>query len=254
MNKKLFFVLFLLLTSYFLNLNAPPARAQHFTSTNYIIDWGNFNITSGSKTSTSFNLTDTVGQNAPGANTSTSYTLKSGFQYIYDTFNQFSFQISSLSIPLGTLVPGVGTSATNTLTITTPSGHGYEIYALENHPLALLSSGTTIPDTKCDSNTCSETSSGVWTSSSAYGFGFNTLGTNSSGAITHVGTSGIFTDSTYYRQFANILAGETPQVIMTENSPVKNRTAQVTYKSLISGIQSAGVYQNAITFIAIPKY
>jgi hypothetical protein len=229
--------------------------AQSFSSSSYNIQWGNFNMTAGKKTSTSYQLTDTVGQNAPGKFNNTGYILKSGFQYIYDTLFYFSFQIDDLSLDFGSLVPGIGTTQTNTITISAPSGNGYQIMAVENHPLR-QNSGTTIPDTKCNSNDCNKTTSTVWTNPTAYGFGFNAIGINSSGAVTNIGTSNYFTDSTYFRPFANATNTpiDAPQIIMSENSPIKNRSAKVTYKINISAIQSAGNYQNGINFIAVPKY
>ena len=240
----IFFLLFTVHCLLFTNV----ALAQHFTSSSYIIDWGNFNITSGKKSSTNYSLTDTVGQNAPGPYTSSGYIVKSGFQYIYDTLNQFTFSIDNLDINLGTLVAGVASTATNTITITTPSGHGYQIMAQYNHPLS-LTSGTTIPDTSCDSGSCTPLSSGTWTSASAYGFGFNAIGINSSAVATGIGTSDYFIDSTYYRPFA-----ATGQTIMSEGSPIKNHSARVSYKANISSVQSAGNYQNAIIFTAVPRY
>jgi hypothetical protein len=227
--------------------------AQHFSSADYIIDWGNFNMTSGQKSSANFIVTDNVGQNAPGPYTSTDFVLKSGFEYIYDTFNQFSFSIDNLSINLGTLAAGIASTATNIISITTPSGHGYQVMAQENHPLA-QSTGITIPDTACNiGSTCTESVSGVWNSPAAYGFGFNAIGINSSGVTTGIGTSGYFLDNTYFRAFAAV-PPKASQIIMSENSSAKNRYARISYKANISAIQSAGSYQNAIIFTAVPKY
>jgi len=229
-------------------------NAQSFSSSSYKINWGNFNMTSGKKTSANYQLTDTVGQNAPGQYDQTGYTIKAGFQYIYDTIFYFSFQINDLSIDLGTLSAGSTSTDTNTITITSPSGHGYQIMAHQNHPLAINNSGTTIPDTICDNGTCTESQSDTWTNSSIYGFGFNTIGINNSGVATHVGTSAYFADETYYRQFADHSLDEANQIIMSEDSAVQNHQARVTYKTNISSIQAAGNYQNAITFTAVPKY
>ncbi len=251
-NSCLFLVIFFLL--FFLEIT--PAFAQHFSSTSYNIDWGNFNSDSGSKTSPSFQLTDTVGQIAPGQynDTVNGVKLKSGFQYIYDTIYPFSFSISSLAINFGSLVPNVGTSATSTLTISSPSGHGYQILASEDHPLQLTNHTAQIPDTTCDNGTCTESTSAVWTSNSIYGFGLNVLGTNSSDVVTGIGTSQYFADATYYRQFANISGSESPQTIMSEPAAAKQRYARVTYKVNISGSQDAGNYANAITYTAVPNY
>lgn len=254
MNRTLlvFFTIFILHTSYFIH----QVYSQHFVSPSYIIDWGNFNITSGKKSSTNYSLTDTVGQNAPGPYSATGYKLKSGFQYIYETFYQFSFAIDNLNIALGTLVPGVASTATNIITISTPSGHGYQIMAHENHPLSLML-GVTIPDTACNiGSTCTDSSSNIWTNTTDYGFGFNVIGINNSGVSTGIGTSDYFANSTYYRPFANYaaLAPKTNQIIMAENSPVRNHSARVSYKAVISTTQSSGNYQNSIIFTAIPKY
>lgn len=239
---------FLILVFAYLFLVASKALAQHFTSASYIIDWGNFNITSGKKVSTNYSLTDTVGQNAPGPYQSAGYKIKSGFQYIYETFNQLTFVIDNLDINLGTLVAGVASTATNVITISTPSGHGYQILTQYNHPLA-LTSGTTIPDTRCDAGNCTISSAQVWNSSSTYGFGYNVIGINSSGVATGIGTSNFFSGSTAYRPFSSI-----GQVIMSEISPVQNHSARVSYKTNISSTQAAGHYQSAIIFTAVPNY
>lgn len=221
-----------------------PVLAENFTSASFKIDFGNLNLTGGDKTSPSFNLTDTVGQNAPGQYDGNTFTLKSGFQYIYDTLSPFKFSISDLDIPFGTLTPGIGTSATNILTITTPYGAGYDILAVENHPLWNQYSQP-IPDTTCDTGTCTQSVSAPWINSDTYGFGFKALG---------AGTSTIFTNPNHFRQFADANTGEPPQIIATETISVKDRPTTVTYKVNISNLQAAGSYQNGVIFIAVPKY
>ncbi|MDD4107078.1 MAG: hypothetical protein PHX84_04035 [Candidatus Shapirobacteria bacterium] len=226
--------------------------AQTFNSTNYEIQFGNFNMTSGKKNSPSYTLTDTVGQNAPGRFTNSGYVVKSGFQYIYDTSEKFSFNINEVDLPFGSMTPNVGSTQTNIITITSPSSRGYEVLAIANHPL--LANNYTIPDTSCNSNNCSKTTSAPWTISTAYGFGFNALGINSSGVATNIGTSNYFTDTTYYRPFASLSKNDLPQVFMSENNRVKDRQARITYKVNISPNQATGVYSNLINLIAIPKY
>lgn len=230
-----------------------PTQAQHFESNSYIIDWGNFNITGGNKTSLNYKLTDTVGQIAPGLYTNSGFKVKSGFQYIYDTLTNFSFSIDKLALSFGSLAPGVGSTVSNTITITTPSGAGYQILAAENHPL-MINAQTTIPDTRCDGNSCTISTSGLWTNAATYGFGFNAIGVDGSGAVTNVGTSAYFPNSTYFRPFANLSGSANPQIIMSEASAVKAHSARLTYKVNISATQTAGDYENGITFIAVPVY
>jgi len=220
MTKLLFFV-FILVTSFLLPVTI---FAQHFESNSYNIDWGNFNMTSGKKTSSNYSLTDTVGQNAPGEYTKAGFKLKSGFQYIYP-FDEFSFAIDNLDIDFGTLTAGIASTATSTLTTTTPSGHGFQITAGESSPLR-LNSGTTIPDFPGDN--------ALWNSSTTYGFGFNA-------------NTSYFSTNNHFSKFAN-------QIIDSSNTPVKNHLTNITYKVNISAIQSAGIYQNFITYTATPKY
>ena len=234
------FIIFLF-TIYYLQPNI--SLAQTFDSASYHIDFGNFNMTSGKKSSTNYTLTDTVGQNAPGRYDTAGYVLKAGFQYLYESGIPLSFEISDTDLNFGSLTPNIGSTVTNTLTISTPTGHGYDILAIANHPLKYLSS--TIPDTKCDSGSCSESVSGVWTNNSTYGFGFNANGN---------GTSSYFTNSTYFRQFADNSLGETAKILMSESTRVKDHSALITYKINISSLQAAGTYENSINFIAVPKY
>lgn len=213
--------------------------AQHFSSNSYNIDWGNFNMTSGRKTSTNYSLTDTVGQNAPGEYSKTGVRLKSGFQYIYP-FSQFSFAIDNLDINFNTINPGVATTIPSTLTITTPSGHGFQITAQEDSPLK-LSNGVTIPDFPGDNNLASESTADLWQSTTTYGFGFNA-------------NTSYFPSSNYYRQFANRNTSEVPQILDSSNIPVKNHQTNITYKVNISSLQSAGNYRSYIIYTATPKY
>lgn len=241
------------LTILFLLLFLPiVSLAQSFNSPSYNIDWGNFNMTSGKKTSTNYQLTDTVGQNAPGKFTSSGFTVKAGFQYIYDSLEKFSFSISDISLDFGTLIPSVGSTQSNTVTITTPSGKGYEILAIANHPLQTVNSAT-IPNTNCDTS-CNSSSSNTWILSNRYGFGFNAIGINTSGVATGIGTSNYFPTTNHFRPFASLSQSDTPKVFMSENSPVKDHSARITYKINISPNQSSGFYENLVNIIAIPKY
>jgi len=227
------------------------AIAQHFESSSYIIDWGNFNITSGRKSSASYNLTDTVGQNAPGQYDG-SVIIKSGFQYIHDTFSQFSFSIDDLTIDFGTLIPQIPASDTNTLTITSPSGQGYQILTHQNHSLK-NEIGQTIPDVTGDNGTATESQQDTWTQVDTYGFGLTAIGLEGTNP-TGIGTSQYFPTTDDYRQFANYELFETQQIIASESNSVSDRSIQVTYKANIDSFQSTGNYQAAITFTAIPNY
>lgn len=226
---------------------ASLSQAERLESDSYVIQFGNFNITSGEKSSASYTVTDTVGQTAAGpygAYGSSGYVVGGGFQYIYP-FVQFSFAISQLDIDLGTLAPDSHNTDTNTLTVTAPGASGYQVYASEDHPLQTLGGANQIADTTCDAGTCTESTAELWTNQSIPGFGFNATGDD---------VESDFISTSYFRQFADAASVEPMQVIMSRATSGKDRTATITYKVGVVGNQAAGVYQTAIKYVAVPAY
>jgi hypothetical protein len=221
--------------------------AERLESDSYIIQFGNFNVTAGEKTSTSYGVTDTVGQSFAGPfgqYGSSTYFVGAGFQYIYQT-KPFRFTISDLDINLGELTSGVFSTDSNVLTITTGGAEGYTVYAYEIHPLRRSSGSVIIPDTTCDSGSCTHTTAGVWNSSNAYGFGFGAAGAT---------VPADFSTSSHFRQFADDEAGEPMQPVMSSTNIGEADTATITYKANISGTQAAGDYQTAVVYVAVPGY
>lgn len=223
---------------------AQIARADLLESDSYVIQFGNFNITSGEKSSASYNVTDTVGQTTAGPYNSTSFFVGAGFQYIYQ-IGTFSFSISDLSIPLGTLTPGVHSSDTNVLTISTKGAGGFNVYAYETNPLRLTQGGAEIDNTTCDAGTCTFTTAEPWTNQAIPGFGFNVAGTTAASD---------FTDATYFRPFADAELSQAMQTVMTSPNIANDETVTVTYKAGIPGDQAAGEYQTSIVYIAVPGF
>lgn len=219
-------------------------HAETMESSSYTLRQGNLNMTSGLKSSSSYSLSDTVGQTAAEFFSSNGYHVKAGFQYMY-TLYDFSFSISDLSIDLGTAVSNTFSTASHTLTVTAP-GQGYSVTAIESSRLQNSADPLDfIPDTTCDSGSCTDTSAGVWTVATNNGFGYNVSGDDKASD---------FTDSTYFRPFPDASLGETPTVVMTSSNAGKNRTSTVTYQLSVPGSQAGGSYSNQITFIATPVY
>jgi hypothetical protein len=239
-SKILFFSIVLLL--FFCIIDYSNVLAQErVESANYRIVFPNFNSGAGIPTSTNYSLNTTLGQNAPGLFTSSGYRVKAGFQYI-NSIIPFSFSISDIQKNFGTLTPNSPSTTTSTLTVSAGGAGGYLVKASENNP---LSNGTdNIIDTLCDTS-CSETLAASWTSTSKYGFGFNMSGDD---------VPADFVNSNYYRQFADRSNSETQQTIMSSNNVGRQRTATITYKVNVSDVQPSGIYQNVITFTAVPSY
>lgn len=223
------------------------AESSTLESDSYIIQFGNFNVTAGEKSSTTYNVTDTVGQSFAGPfgqYGSSTYFVGSGFQYIYQ-IKPFHFSISDLNIDLGELAIDAFGTDSNVLSITTHGASGYTVYAYELHPLRHQNGSVDLPDTTCNAGTCTQTTAAVWTNSSVQGFGFNATGAT---------VPADFIDGTYFRQFADREAGEPMQPVMDSNTIGESDTATITYKAAAQGTQAAGTYQTAVVYVAVPGY
>jgi len=214
-------------------------------SSRFKIESANVEVAGGNKSSSSYKLADTVGQLAAGQYSSDGYIVKAGFQYLHSII-PFRFSISNINIALGTLVPSTPTTATTNLTVYFGGAGQYQVTAIEEGPLK-TQSGNAIPDTSCNGggNTCNESLAKIWSSTSAYGFGYGMSGND---------IPADFIDSTYYRPFPDRTAAESPSAVMTNVNVGKNRQSTVTFKANISSIQPAGSYQTVVNFVATPSY
>lgn len=226
-----------------------PAQtsADELKSDSYVIQFGNFNTTSGQKSSANYSVTDTVGQAGSGPfgqYGSSGYFVGSGFQYIYQ-IDSFRFSISLNAIDLGTPLPGQHTTGSHNLTISTKGAGGYRIYAYELHRLQTPGAANSIPDTTCNAGTCDQTLAQVWTDQTKPGFGFNMTGSD---------IAADFIDATYFRQFADNSLSEAMEIIMSSANIANQRQSTVTYKLGVAGDQAAGNYQTGVVYVAVPGY
>ena len=222
-------------------------NAERLESDNYVITFGNFNVTSGEKSSASYNVTDTVGQTGAGPYGeygTSSYFVGSGFQYIYQ-IDSFSFQISKVLIDFGELAENTHNTDSHTLTITTKGAGGYSVYAFEEHPLRQENGTEEIQDTTCDSGTCSHTSAAVWSDQTIAGFGYNMSGND---------IPANFIDNTYFKSFADNESADEMQVVMSSNNIANQRQSTVTYKAGIGNLQASGNYETSVVYVAVPGY
>ncbi|OGK16867.1 hypothetical protein A3H80_04905 [Candidatus Roizmanbacteria bacterium RIFCSPLOWO2_02_FULL_37_19] len=244
--KKIFFGLVVVFYTLFLIVYATPVYAQRINSSGYTIIFPNVNFSAGNPSSAGYDLSTTVGQLAAKQFSSSGYIVKAGFQYLHSII-PFTFSISDISIDLGSLTPDTPSTATTTLTVTFGGAGQYQVTAVEVGPLTTLSGGDTIPDTSCNggAQTCTESSAHVWTSSTAYGFGYNMSGND---------IPADFVNSTYYRPFADSTAPENPVTVMSNSNITESSISTVTFKANVSNIQPAGSYQTVIKFVATPSF
>jgi hypothetical protein len=207
---------------------------------------GNLNSVAGKSTGDQ-KLNITVGQTGPGLYSGPNYKVRAGFQYI-SSIIPFRFSVSDVSVSLGTLTPNNPIFRTAILTVSNQSAGGYAVTISQNHQLLVPASGALIPDTTCDGGACSETTAAAWTSSVIYGWGYRCdLVTGSNYCVS------AFSDSDYYKQFADLSKIETAQTVMS-GATGRDQKAQITYKVNIAASQFAGFYTNVINYIATPTY
>ena len=232
----------------FIGLFLTTASGQTMSNSNYSIQMGNINTAAGESTSSTYKLGITAGQTAPGLYSGTNYKVKSGFQYIHPIVAHFVFTISPTLIDFGTLYPTTPVTRTASLSISKGAAVGYLVIASENHALTETVSNSIIADTTCDNGACSEAVSSLWTNTLTYGFGYRC--DNSEGAD----CSTDFSQSNSYKQFSDDSKGENAQKIMGSANTNGVKKVQISYKINIPGTQTAGNYNNTITYIATPTF
>ncbi len=225
--------------------NLKKIQAINMESSKYRMESASVSNAAGSKSSDNYRLSDTLGQTAAGLFASDGYIIKAGFQYLHSII-PFKFTISNTNVDLGTLIPNTPTTAQITLKVDFGSAGEYNVYVYEIHPLK-TQSGNAIPDTSCDggANTCNQSLAKIWTSNTAYGFGYNMSGDD---------IPSDFLNSSYFRPFANQENQDEPVSIMSSPNIGRNRQATMTFKANISPIQPAGSYYTVIHFITTPGF
>ncbi|PIY72355.1 hypothetical protein COY87_01400 [Candidatus Roizmanbacteria bacterium CG_4_10_14_0_8_um_filter_33_9] len=251
-------------------------------SPQYKIQFGNINM-GGAKggslmqdtDDSTYTLSSTLGQTAAGQFQSNGYVVKAGFQYIYSKI-PFTFSVSNTTVDLGTLLPNTPTTNSIALTVSFGGAGQYVVTAQEESALKTVTGTSSIYEVSCSNDTCcnggiytcAENQAKPWTSSSAYGFGYN---------MKDEDVPSDFIDNTYFRPFPDKSASEVPAVIMQSSNVTLNITptpnplptsapiltgtprdithqSTLTFKANISPLQPAGSYQTVIHFVATPSF
>ncbi len=203
------------------------------TSENYKINADDFGLGGNLGTSENYNLTDTIGEPIVGVGTSENYKSKAGFWYMVDS--SISLSVDSATADLGNLTPGTPNEAQSTLTVTTDSWGGYDLYVEQNSSLTHTDTSTTIGD-----YSCSIVSPCLWT---GIGLGFTIK--SGTGVDSKWGTDPDFKyaafplSATIFHEKLDYASGGDETI--------------VGYKVDASSSQKSGSYSNIITFTASAK-
>lgn len=162
------------------------------------------------------------------------------------TNDSFSIKIPQTNIDFGALSATNPVIRTSTVAMTTPL-YGAQLLGYTNHPF-MNTEKTILPDTTCDTGTCSQTIPSAWENDLTYGFGYQC----ESASKDICGRD--FSASNSFKQFADSSAKESPQAIILSQQSNHNISAEITYKVNISGTQPIGGYSNTVTYIAVPNF
>src|SRR3989344_9276939 len=154
--KKIGLVLIFLVIAFIILRN--QTLAQNASNNSYILQGGEieqktFTNSGNSATESSHKSTDETANTYFGEN----YQVIVGFEDIKDV-QSFSFLVSDRLVDYGPLTPTNPVSRTTDLVISKGSSRGYSIFSFEDRQLSDINNNS-IPDTTCDSCTCSETTS-----------------------------------------------------------------------------------------------
>lgn len=217
-------------------------KAQVMRSENFVMQGGNFNMTSGNKESQNFKLSDVVGQVAAGIFTSKGYIINAGF--LNGAAGAFLiFTVSPTTVDFGSLTPNSPIEKELTIKIANGNYPGYIVKASQNQPLTTLVKAE-IPDTTCDSSSlpCTKAQGTIWKENTSYGFGYRMSGRT-------VPTD--FGSDNFFRPFPATRRSETPAVIMQSQAKKVTDEAKMTLKLNVNRNQPVGQYRNVISFTAI---
>lgn len=224
---------------------AGAARAQEMSSQNFKIEGGNFNMTSGNKSSQNFKLSDVVGQTVSSVFISKGFIIQSGFANSA-AGAPFAFSVSPALVDFGTLSPNIPVEKEVKISISNGNATGYNVKVSQNQPLT-TSVAAEIPDTVCDppsggQQPCNKTAASVWTKNTSYGYGYKVSGKTV--------TSDLLKDN-YYRPFAQTKKNEQAALILESHAKKVVDQATMTLRLAVGPNQPVGQYRNVISFTAM---
>lgn len=213
-------------------------------SANYRVDSFAINAFGGDATSSTYGLAGSGGEEFIGLGSSANYKVNAG--YIAALTNTISLTLDSLTVTIPNISPGStgnrpSSQATTTSSVYTDA-YGYNLNAQISQLLTRLGGSQTIPNMTSPSGTIATPA--AWTEGTTYGLGFTVTGTNAQ-AKWNAGTS--------YAAFAapgTMATIHSPGTYFISSAPDQ---AVVHYRLAADAPQTAGVYQNVVTYSVTAK-
>ena len=252
--KKSFKLFFVILTIYLFTLSFVEggfveglftignARANTMSNSEYKLDTSISNIYKDSQNNASHTQEKSI-------QTNPSVIIGENYKVIYPSNNSlFVLSISPKLIDYGILSPTNSVKRTSTITVLSQHLFGHTVTAVENNKLRNESSKTEIPDTSCDTGTCSVSRADLWNNSLTYGFGYRCDNLYDVPSCLND-----FSNINYYKRFPNISESQNPYPVIQQTNAI-NSKGQITYQLNVSRTQETDAYNNSIIFMAIPNF
>ena len=177
---------------------------------------------------------------------------------------------TAAAVPFGELSISAFTDLAQALSVSTNAANGYSVTALANDQMGRNAGTCTgdntgsdcIPDSIGDTSTMTHAVADEWVTATVNGLGFSLDDVNTSGLTApfeYDSTAGGCSGSYCARQFAdneNVGGDPTqiPQTIFSSSSVADEHNLYVCYRATISSTQSAGEYENNITYTATATF
>lgn len=149
--------------------------------------------------------------------------------------------LSQEILDFGNIASGEPVTRNHTLSVFSPSERRYSIFLYQDSGLT-SKSNTQIPNTSCDSGSCTSILADTWNLPLTYGFGYTCE--NKETCVSS------FQDD-YYRRLASASQSEAPAEIITS---VKNTKTNMLFKLNIAPTQNREVYSNTIYYLLTPTF
>ncbi len=155
----------------------------------------------------------------------------------------FAFSLSSDSVHFGDIEAGDPLLRTQSISVSPGAARGFQVLAQQDQPLT-NSSGIQIPNTSCDSGSCTDILSDSWELPLTYGLGYTCRNVNSRSCDPTFGDN-------LYKRFSTASFNEQPSQMLYSSEGKKSESV-IEYKLNISSTQAKGPYSNTVNYIFVP--
>lgn len=162
--------------------------------------------------------------------------------------------VTGASVPFGSLGLSQFNNLAQRISCVTNSASGYSVTVGKVDYMHIINTDTTLPDTKCDTQTCTAVAPAIWSTdvgntNSGYGYSLQNIN------ATNVGTTFISAANWQARPFANLSTGGTGvQIMWNSSTPSVTERAYVCYRIAINTLQTPGDYENEVNYVATATF